>query len=595
MMQFNIEVYMKNIFVITIFLSFFALNAAAQNLDPTVEVSRQYEGKLAEFHKPSIQMAVPDSVTRFDLTFDYSVFDNPYKGSYEFKPYLLSMKPSASDNGESVFYLRAGAGYQLHPTFDMVLSPKFKNRHFNMDIYAQHRSFFGNYWTIAPKDLDLATTGYDRESKDESEQYQWKGYDMMSKAGMNLRGDWELFALDFGAGYYGLHQSDRGTVRNYNALDAEFGITSKPESQESMVFDLDVDYRHGQDVVLGSQLFENIGGFEFNVGPFTAGNYRVSVNAGSDVAVYNGAIAATAGEFHIVPSIVYNINRFYANIGARISKQISDKGESGMYQGPVGQIEQFIYPDVEFSYVLIPDAMKVYMEVGGGNRMDTYSSLVESNHFMTHLVSGNMLDFTVEKVNFTAGFDGRVTDKFSYNVRAGFANYANMRAYAMSIDPNPQVSVTYLSCKSKFAALDWALDVEGFRFDGSVSYNQYASKGTFENGGVNYAVLKPAAWTGDMGVEYSWRNRVVGGVDCEFSSAMTGGYGVPFGEESDLVLQRNVVIPGYADLGLYVEYSTARNIAFWMRAGNLLNMTIQRVPLYAEKGVHFTLGICMNL
>ena len=98
-----------------------------------------------------------------------------------------------------------------------------------------------------------------------------------------------------------------------------------------------------------------------------------------------------------------------------------------------------------------------------------------------------------------------------------------------------------------------------------------------------------------MAIEYSWVNRIVGGVDCEFSSAKEGGYGSPFGEESDLMLARKAVIPGYADLGLYAEYSTARNIAFWMRAGNLLNMTIQRVPLYAEKGVYFTLGICMNL
>ena len=68
--------------------------AAAQNLDPTVEVSRAYEGNLVEVHKPTLEMSVPDSVQRFRLDFDYSVFDSPYKGSYEFNPYMTSMRPA---------------------------------------------------------------------------------------------------------------------------------------------------------------------------------------------------------------------------------------------------------------------------------------------------------------------------------------------------------------------------------------------------------------------------------------------------------------------------------------------------------------------
>ena len=54
-------------------------------------------------------------------------------------------------------------------------------------------------------------------------------------------------------------------------------------------------------------------------------------------------------------------------------------------------------------------------------------------------------------------------------------------------------------------------------------------------------------------------------------------------------------IPGYADLGIYFEYAATRSLSFWLRGGNLLNMTIQRNPVYAEKGVNFTVGICLNL
>ena len=84
--------------------------ASAQNLDPTVEVNRAYEGKLMEVHKPELQMAVPDSIRTFDLDFDYSVFENPYKGSYDFTPYQLMMRPLSADRDFKSFWLKAGAG-----------------------------------------------------------------------------------------------------------------------------------------------------------------------------------------------------------------------------------------------------------------------------------------------------------------------------------------------------------------------------------------------------------------------------------------------------------------------------------------------------
>ena len=51
--------------------------AYGQNLNPTVEVTNTYEGGASSIVKPLQQMAVPDSVTTFNLDFDYSVFDNP--------------------------------------------------------------------------------------------------------------------------------------------------------------------------------------------------------------------------------------------------------------------------------------------------------------------------------------------------------------------------------------------------------------------------------------------------------------------------------------------------------------------------------------
>ena len=89
-------------------LLFLPAVAFSQDLNPTVEVSRQYRGALMDVDKPSLEMALPDSVQRFNLEFDYSVFDNPFRGAYEFRPFLMDMDLAPGDSGERTLYLRAG-------------------------------------------------------------------------------------------------------------------------------------------------------------------------------------------------------------------------------------------------------------------------------------------------------------------------------------------------------------------------------------------------------------------------------------------------------------------------------------------------------
>ena len=84
-----------------------------------------------------------------------------------------------------------------------------------------------------------------------------------------------------------------------------------------------------------------------------------------------------------------------------------------------------------------------------------------------------------------------------------------------------------------------------------------------------------------MAFAYDWNSRINAGVDCNFATARSSAAGFR--------------VPGYADLGVYGEYALNRKISFWLRGGNLLNMEIQRNLLFAEKGINFTAGICLNL
>ena len=104
-------------------------------------------------------------------------------------------------------------------------------------------------------------------------------------------------------------------------------------------------------------------------------------------------------------------------------------------------------------------------------------------------------------------------------------------------------------------------------------------------------LFAPAAFTGDVAFEYNWSRRIYAGVDCQFSTGRKGSV-IDMLQGNEV---REAVLPGYADLGVYFEYATSRVLSLWARGGNLLNMTIQRNPIYAEKGINFTVGVCVNL
>ena len=533
-----------------------AVEAGAQNLDPTVEVSRAYEGKLMEVHKPVLDMAVPDTIHRFDLEFDYAVSESPYRGSYEFNPYTMSMKPTSSRRKPGTFYLNAGAGYTLHPVVDAVWSPDLGKDNMSVDVYAHNRSYVGNYY---------ASDG----GKD------WFGYDFMSKAGASYRVGWGSGTFRLGAEYNGVALKDCFKNRMYDAVDVDLSVASVASSSTRFMYDVNLKYRFAEDKIRnyapGDYISEHIFRFDAVLGP-RFGKHNVLIDLGVEYDVYDGDVRAGVGEVAVVPRYVYEKGGLKMDVGLRFAMLMSRNADKTVF----GSSGQLFYPDVKLSYALIPDALKVYALAGGGNRINTYASMIEENHHFDLGYGRSVstpLDVTLERISGTAGLEGRIGSAFSYDLRAGYANYANAPMSAVvEIDGVMYPAVGYSASQKWFAAIEWNLDVERVRFDGSAVYTD-----TWGYDAGRFIV--PAAVSGDVSFVYNWKKRIFAGVDCEWALERPGAV---------------YTVPGYADLGAYAEYVAARRMSFWLRAGNLLNMNIQRDLLFAEKGINFTVGIKLN-
>ena len=560
---------------------FAAMNSSeAQDLDPTVVVNKAYESKLVQVHKPSFEMAVPDSVTRFDLDFDYLVFEQPYKGADGFTPYVLNMKPTTAVPALSDLYVNAGAGYTLHPTLDVVWSP-LNSRVFKIDVYAHHRSYVGRYRSFHPVESAGQVLKIDRWRESGGDRANWPGYDMKSVAGVDGRYETASLSAGFDVSYYGLASKDLNRKRIYDALDVKLGVSSKPKHGSYFKYDVAAAYRFAEDKLdyfyyADDYLGEHVFDVEATLGRVIDGGHQVLVDVDADVAMYPQSVLWQAS---VTPHYVYRKGAWGVDAGVKVSTK--------------GQI---VYPDVKASYAVIPDAMRLYARIGGGNKLNTYASLLERNHHVDTrfgMDEKGLMNITVERVSAALGVEGRIGSVFSYDLHTGYANYASDVLDAVIISTSPASgekqylpAVGYASYQKYFASAHWLLLSDDIRFDGKVEYTYAWDLDGF--GGL----FLPAAVTGDVSFEYNWSKRIFAGVDCGFSTGRHGSVLVKINDEPGL---EEAVIPWYADLGVNFEYAINRSVSLWARGGNLLNMTIQRNPLFAEKGVSLTVGICLNL
>ncbi len=601
----------------TFALALLPFAASGQNLDPTVEVSRTYEGKLMEVHKPQLRMEVPDSVLNFDLEFDYSVTDKPYKGSYEFSPYTVEMKPSPAVRDHRTLYLKAGAGYQLHPTLDLVWSPEFK-KPFRMNVYAFNRSFVGNYWNIAETDVTGSEVVLDRVGNTSGKDIAWYGYDFQSRAGVDGRYDWEKALFKFDVFYDGIHQKDGQAMpykRSYNAFEAKMGLASKKASG-GFLYSAGASYRYGTDALSGelpeiyglkSQEFD----FDAELGYALLRSGRLLFDMGFEWASASDGDSRQIGGNIIIPGRLHGADldlaphymmkkgRWLLDLGVRFSLTYS----SSKYTDVQGFEGYLLYPDVRIEYSAIRDALKLYVDVAGDSRLNAYSDVLGFNRRANQLYAKagqDLMDVTVERLNACVGFEGRIGPRFAYNLRGGYADYADalLDGVVMSSEDAETERwilpmIGYSSYKKAYAALDWTLAAENIKMDGSVEYaHPWMGKGRQMNG-----LFLPASLAGDVSVSYVWKKRLSVGLDCGFSTAREAHMVTSSNREGDLVevVDKDVRMPGYADLGLNLEYAVNRKFSVWARGGNMLGMTVQRSVLYAEKGPYFTAGICLNL
>ncbi len=589
---------MRKIYLVSAAMLMTAAVSFGQNFNPTVEVTNTYQGNASEVHKPLLGMNVPDSLLRFDLDFDYEVFEKPYQGAYSFKPYMLNMRPAKDAWRGRQLYLKAGAGYTLHPQFEFVYSPE-QSGPFQMSVYASHKSYFGNYHEIKPELQD----GLYRMKKSGGK---FGGYDALTSAGFDGRYNWDRTILSFGIGYYGLAAKDSVMSRSYNAFDFNARVRSNNDSESYFLYDIGLrgrvandglDYKSFSfpDGVTVDKQNENWVLLDGLVGPVVNNSRSILVGFEAESASYSRFYDGNIGRVALIPSYRFKSGRWNLNLGVKLEFMFRNDADTLSFVKMGGGKGQIVYPDAHISFAAGGN-VALYADATGGSRLNTYSSQISENHHLnpSFLVAPvyelitPLVDNTVEKVNARIGVRGSAASSFQFDVNGGVGLYGNalMESGLFTAGGDLVPALAYSDYNLIYANALVGLRTGRVKIDADFRYRGVSFP---DNDALNLGFTFPK-YSGGVRASYDISSRLYAGINVEAASWRDGKCASVASED---IL--DVRVPGYVDLGVNCGYKFNRKWTLWLESGNLLCQAIQRTPFYAEKGPWVTAGVSLNL
>ena len=531
---------------------FVAASAFAQNLNPTVEVTNAYAREASGIEKPSQLMEVPDSVLRFNLDFEYAVNETPYRGAYEFKPYLVQLRPQARPAREGTLYLRAGAGYAFHPEVTVVYTP-VKTKKFHLNLFGDHMSYIGPYHGIALNGEGLYT----------SDGTSWNGKDLRSTVGADALLNWRSGTLKADLFYRNYSMEKPGCEAMTHRVQGSVRVQNTPGTTK-------VDY----DVNTRLSYLQDAGYFEFHtmsagmLGARVFGKYFRTTLQVETVS----QMEDNAALFHLtLPRYSYNGKRFSFMGGVKLAYMLRWKDTF------IPTDAWYIFPDVQASLVIAPEKLVMYAAVTGGNEFATWESFQEQNSFIDEFTWKT--DVKTAYVQAALGLRGNIASRFSYDLAGGYSWMGNMWLWGVNAATGIPAVCYGGPIHTAFASVTLGWNNHFLDIKGNLKYVYTINKPTVRTEGV--IPFLPQEFKGEGHILYNWGERIKAGVTAEGRSALRS----PAGNK----------IPGYVDIGLHGMFQMTPSVGLWAKVGNLLDQPVQRVPFYSEKGVYFTIGASLNL
>ena len=576
--------------ILTLFLGLLPLRAQVA----TVEVSRAYDVNLDGIRKPALPVSVDDSLQRFDVHFDYSIFNRPYSDLYDFTPYETIQLSTVGANRTPYVYTRLGAQYApgdkgIMPAGELYVQSKPKNG-FCSGLYGRHNSFFGDLGRGFDAFPVLETSRMENTVGGDLT-YDWATGELM----FDLKYDFDRYnytATDGGhptvaawpAGYF-----SSASHRN-NSLTGAFNLNSAQKEENTIYYDVTLSYRNTQKEMVSSAIsptdtarlregFLHVNGY---VGA-TFDIHRVYVDMNIEYATYAGMHDFQIGVVEFSPIYKYQRKWLDAKLGVKFGTRYGMKGtieEPGLDMSP----RSSIFPDVDLRFTLIDRSLWAHAVVTGGNDLNCFSRMVDDCPIV--LPSATMA-FGTRPVDATLSLEGVVSGRLGFNLEGNYKISRNKMIFVPVYDGTAlsQMTPVYRDVNQASVQGEIFWRSQELTVGGRLRYAGY------RDAAEKTVVTEMPKWTGNAFIRYNYRERIIAQVECNYRSKTSGPMYVL---HPGLYEQPSYEVPAIVDVDLNVNYLINKNLSVFAKVGNLLNHRNQYMPLYLEPGINFGGGICLN-
>lgn len=571
--------HMKNISAI--FASVFAVfvfsgNLLAQDINPTVEVSRDFKGALKEIHKSALKPSSMDSSLISDLHFSYSVLSRKYGSGYDFAPGKFGAQNISSRLDEPLFMLDLSAGYPLTTGASFTLRAPVKGG-FSLSAYGSHDGYFST--------ADLMTFGTSPVAVRGVGSY--KSHFMDNKAGIAGRYGWKSGELYFDLGYVGAYGRDTLLKRNQNSFHGVLGTRSRRADGSHFHYDVRLGYDYVSDRtsifpdvsalwMTPADVSENHFTFDAVAGPVFGKYHSVLVGLGLDLSDNSGSRDLMMMVSDIIPEYRFSKGRWRFGLGVHFSITHTSETllQGGSYKPSGKNPTNWIFPKADVKFEAVRRHLWLYAGADGGNRLNRYTEQARKYHFL--ITPGDlsvMQDYTVSPYRFYLGLSGSAGARFSFDLHGKYGRVRGLPVFSMFNSLYPVMtyglSTDYLgavmSMRFRSQDVDAGVDME---------YDWF-----FIKHGNGEEVL-PAPFKGNAYVSYNWRQRLYLTLTADFESRT---------EPSKFVL------PGYVSLGFRAEYWFSSSWGVSLQGTNLLNQPVMFMPLHTAPGLTVSGGVSLRL
>lgn len=590
--------------VITLFILFQVYNAFAQQvIDPTVEVVKNFEGNALNISKGMLNTTVNDSITNFDLNFNYNFFNSPYKRMYEFAPLPYAQINNKNSMTYPIFMAKIGAGAPAQFNSEFWLAPQISKDNKHSVLINGKYNLFNGYIPLLTTDENSVEISSDKVFAPN------KKYGI----GAIYQYNWDKGILDFSARYNGgfntfygfnaknltpeginnledreyLKNPDNKLNRNYNQFEGAFNLKSTNAQQRVLSYWLNATYRNTQDIFPNnskSKPYENYWNLEGEIGP-NFGKYNKFIVGlkyhGASYNFKNSNQDFNHSIYEITPQYRFENKRFKAVAGIKISGRSTSALEPG---------DSFnsIFLKANLSYQVIKNYLRLSFDIDGWNNLNNFSSMLNQNKWIIPLDS--LKSLKESSTPFFAQFkiDGKFTDKFSYKLYASYSIHQGLLQYFNFSDG-------YLT---PFHSDHYETSLGGEFLFNSTNYvgglkMLYRGFTDGDNGdfGINKYPSGYSPFRFEIFGEYNYRKRIFFGFNLTYYSNTTF-YNIL--NKTDLT-NITETTANFANLQLNAKYAINKNFTAFINGNNLLNSTVLYYPYYCEKGINFEAGIILKL